>query len=260
MTLDIGDSLEKGFEKTLNKNAAIFAGLFLLVNVVIQIFKDSMFENMLDTVGGLPQGQSALGQLSVEQLAPLSLGVSDGVAFLGLSISTLIAVLLNIGTLRGLLNTETQFKKEYFTENILWTLGNIIAGGIVFGILVSIGTVLLIVPGIFLFVSLVLWSIYVIDRNVNFLEGLKSAWRDTKGEKLRIFAVLLIVGIGGAVFDGLTGIMLSLPTTIITGLFLEPAQVSAIGSVVSLIPTGFVTVFGFAVLIDVYKQISTVEG
>lgn len=55
------------------------------------------------------------------------------------------------------------------------------------GLAVGIGTVLLIVPGIIVYLGLWLGKFYVVDRQQGAIESLQSSWRDTQGNRLDLF-------------------------------------------------------------------------
>src|SRR5699024_4475307 len=93
--------------------------------------------------------------------------------------------------------------RELFTRRIGWAVLNTIVGGIVFGIAVGIGFILLVIPGIFLLVTLTFWAVFVAVEDQNFVEGFRSSWKLTKGHRFRLLglgiAVVAIAVIIGAV-------------------------------------------------------------
>ena len=62
---------------------------------------------------------------------------------------------------------------------------------IALGILILVGLVLLIIPGIILFWRLFLAPFILLDKNTGVEEALRQSWRSTKGFAWPIYAVLL---------------------------------------------------------------------
>ena len=63
---------------------------------------------------------------------------------------------------------------------------------IIFSVIVSLGTMLLIIPGIYLFLRLQFCFISMVDENTGVIESLKRSWTITKGYSLQIFVLFLI--------------------------------------------------------------------
>lgn len=79
----------------------------------------------------------------------------------------------------------------------------IILATIVAGVLIAIGFVLLIVPGIFLVVSLaVIWEALIIE-GIGPMESIKRSWRLVAGERWRVFGAGLLVITLAAIFFGI---------------------------------------------------------
>lgn len=84
----------------------------------------------------------------------------------------------------------------------------VIAATIVFGVLVAVGFVLLIVPGIFLAVSFaVVWQALMIE-GIGPVESIKRSWRLVAGERWRIFGAGLLVMILTAILLGIVSVVI----------------------------------------------------
>lgn len=75
----------------------------------------------------------------------------------------------------------------------------LVAASILVGIAVSIGFILLILPGIYLGVRLIFTMLLVVDRDMGALEAMKASWGHTSGEVLDLFllglaSVVILVG------------------------------------------------------------------
>ncbi|MBT9151779.1 MAG: hypothetical protein DDT40_01975 [candidate division WS2 bacterium] len=70
----------------------------------------------------------------------------------------------------------------------------ILATSILYGLIVSLGTVLLILPGIFLSIKLMLFMYFILFENKGILNSLSASWQLLKGNWWRVFALSFIWG------------------------------------------------------------------
>ncbi|USZ68314.1 hypothetical protein NGM10_00900 [Halorussus salilacus] len=247
MPIDIEAVVSEGYERTVARNGLVFVGLFYVL---------SLLDGLLSPV---PAGQSALpdpmggpgtGPVPAEGMQPYapSLGLSPVVASLLSLLLAVVSIAVVLAAIRTFVSDETdEIPRENFRHNLLWAGLNLLVGGIVFGILVTIGFVFLVVPGLFLLVSLFFWQIYVAVEDQNFVEGFQSSWGLTDGNRLRLFglgilvvAIAIVVSIG----FGLPGIVLpDIPSYLIAEL----------GS-------AFITVFFVATAARTYEQLVAMEA
>lgn len=71
---------------------------------------------------------------------------------------------------------------------------------------ISIGTVLLVIPGVYLWLALGLYSFLVVDQFMGPIEALKRSWEITKGHRLKLlflYFVLSMVVFGGIICFGI---------------------------------------------------------
>ncbi|MFZ5897713.1 MAG: hypothetical protein ACOYU7_00755 [Bacillota bacterium] len=66
---------------------------------------------------------------------------------------------------------------RYFLASVLWFVAS------------SVGFLLLIIPGIYIFYRLRLYSFFLVDRNCGTMESLRLSWAATKGRVLRMLAL-----------------------------------------------------------------------
>lgn len=249
MSLNIGEAIENGFDRALNRKSAIFMGMFFVVSVISQVLGDTIMRNYLESGNIGSEFSDLLGQYSMSELAPLAVGLSTEAAGAGTVLLSFVSILVTVGTVRAFLDEgDLTVESSYFTDNILWILANILAGAIVFSLALTAGFIAFIIPGVFLFVSLYFWSFYVIDQDLNFFEALKSAWKDTKGNRFMTLGLLFIVFIGNAAFSAVLGGLLSALGSLIGGM--------ALGSVFGLLPSAIAMVLTWAIFTEGYRQIS----
>lgn len=245
MSLDIGAAIENGLERSLKRNSIILMGIFALVSLISTVFGDSMTKAIIESgaLGG-PVQPGALASAT-----PLALDISPMLSGAMLLLVSLVSAAITVGAIRLFISEETEsVPTEIFTDNILWVLANIIIGSIFFAIVLGIGFVAFLIPGVFLLSALYFWNFYIIDEGQNFFQAMKSSWRDTKDNRIRTLALLLIVLIATGTFSIITSLILGFLGGLVAG--------TAGGSVLSIIPSAIVTVFTLATFTEAYKQLS----
>lgn len=184
------------------------------------------------------------------EVSPTLLIPSLAAGFVSLVLGVGLLV-VSIAAIRVFVSDETErLPREYFTQNMGWAAINFVIGAIVFGIIVALGFVALIIPGIFLLVALAFWTVYVAVEDQNFITAFRSSWGLTRGYRFRLFvlgvAVLLLTAIVNLVFG-----------------FGDIASGSLTGDIVALIfaqAAGAITsVFSTAVLATAYTELKTRE-
>ena len=212
-------------------------GAFYILNVATTIFSDSLAAILgADFMGmnGVSSGFLAL------QTGPAALWAGL------LAITVLVNIWLTIGMLRHFVNRRFDgIDRSLLTENLTMPALNFIAGSILFMILVGIGTVLLIVPGIYLLVSLIFWSIFVAVEDDTFIDALKNSWDLTKGNKIDMF----LIGLGIFLLGLLASAILGVPNILLMSVN------QAAGVLVSQIANAFGTVLGMATLAHAYNEL-----
>jgi len=235
MSLDIGDAIKNGFSDALTRNGLLFAGVTYVLTLLSTAGNQSIMSGFVPSSG-----------FGVQQSMPLAFG--GPVALWGLVslLSFLATILLTMGIIRSFANRETKgINGDYFRRNALMTGLNLAVGGIAYGLAVVIGLFFLVVPGIFLAVSLIFWNIYVAEKDQNFVEAFSNSWELSKGNRLDLF----LLGLGVLVIGIVIGIVFGIPSMVLG--FLSPA----IGVVISNIGSAFATVFGLATLVNAWKQL-----
>lgn len=218
MPLDITGAVSDGFDRAIARNGIMLMGLFFVVNLL----------NFLMTGT----------QVSGPRAPPFG-GV--GVLLVGF-----VSLVLAIGALRTFADDETEvLSMDMFQRNLLYAAVNMVIGGIVFGIIIAVGLVLLIIPGIFLLVSLLFWNVYVAVEDRNFIDALQESWALTKGSRWQVFGVILIIG---------------LVSIAVNAVFAIPAMAGVtapmLNAVLFAIPGAFTSVFSLAVIVKAYQQLA----
>lgn len=186
MSIAIGGLLKEGFERTVARNGLLFAAIFYVITVANGVISADVSRE-LGSGGATTSPAPAVG---------LPLAVA-GVLWLVLAVVSLV---VTVAAMRTFVSEETErIPREYFTRNVVWAALNLIVGGVLFGIAVGIGLVFLIVPGLFLLVSLFFWNYFVVVEDENFVEAFRSSWTTTEGHRLELFGLGVVVVIIGIV-------------------------------------------------------------
>lgn len=88
---------------------------------------------------------------------------------------------------------------------------------IILGVIVGVGFILLIIPGIYLAVRLQLTPYFLIDKKVNPFEAISLSWNKSRGNFWSLFLFDLAMGllnIGGAILLGL-GLLVTVPVSMV---------------------------------------------
>lgn len=240
MSLDIGSALRNGAERTFKRNGLIIAGLLFAVGVVSTVIGNTFTQAMINE-GVIPAEYAA-------ESIPLALGLSTTVSGVLLGITSLLSVIVTITALRTFVTDETEkIPREYATRNLPLALLNLVIGGIVFALVFALGLAAFVIPGLFLLVSLYFWNVFVILEDQNFIEAFKSSWAITKGNRLELFGLGVIV-----VFAAL---IVGLASGVLTGL-LELVIGTAASSIIDQAPAALVSTFSVATLAQAYNQLT----
>lgn len=133
---------------------------------------------------------------------------------LSLVVSTLLYVgLINV-YLKAHDNVESPQLKDLWNPSVFWSYLGL---SILLFIIVGIGFVLLIIPGIFLAIALGLSGFALVDRKLNPIEALKESWRLTKGSRWKLVLLslaLLVIAILG-IIPLMLGLLVAVPVAML---------------------------------------------
>ena len=157
MSVDIGQAVQEGGKRTLARNGLYFVVIVWVLNVLNGLFGNTIARGVMNQV---PSGMGPGGGLGSPVMGP-TLGLSPAVAGVLSLLVGLVTAVVGAAALRTFVTDETEtIPTEHFTHNLVWMLVNLVVGGIVFAIVVGVGLVLLVIPGLFLLVSLFFWNLY----------------------------------------------------------------------------------------------------
>ncbi|MFP4626645.1 MAG: hypothetical protein ACOCQ7_02265 [Natronomonas sp.] len=260
MSLDIGRAFGEGFSRTIARNGlvlvVVFAVIAFLTTVLVQSVAVGVFEALYEFFTaadpselGIPPEQyetnvqeleTALDELRSQM--PLALPISAGIASAGLFVLALVSEAVSIVAVRVFASDETRtIPSDLVTRNILLATLNGFVGGIVVWGLIAIGLAILVIPGVFLAVAFFFLRQEIAIEDKNFVQAMADSWRITKGHRIEVFAIGLVVVIVSQL-------------EIVAG-FTEPILTSVGSAALASILAGILGVFGAAVVTRTYVQI-----
>jgi len=255
MTIDIGDVLREGFDRTVARNGLLLAAVFVGFGIVNAIVQQSLnrvqFDRFFDSgelaplFDDLPITLQEFNDI-VREATPLaylesqSLGVLVGLAL----VFAVVAEAIRIVAVRTFVSERTgTVPTEFLSRNIAWAVVNGIVGGIVVGILVVVGLVFLVVPGIVLAVALIFVRQEIAVEDENFVAAIANSWSLTSGHRIELFglaAILFLLGFGASLLVG--GV--------------TPGD-SAVGAILNAIVDALVLTYSVAGISRAYDQLKT---
>lgn len=189
-TFTIGDALSNGWRITK-------ANFLFLAGIVVVLF-------------GIQFGLTSLSEYLAQDSQVLKVVISI--------ITIFIQVLLNVGVIAivlKLVDGQRPAFKELFTT--IKPYLQFILVTILISVIVGLGLILLIVPGIVLAIGLQYATYLVVDKNMKAIEAIKRSWEMTKGVKWKLFGFALLVWVINVV--GLTlfgiGMLVTVPLTMV---------------------------------------------
>jgi hypothetical protein len=260
MSIDIGLALRDGASRTAAKNglilAAVFAGIALLFTVLMQSLVVSGVEAILEAFQSLSPQELGLEQAEYEQAraefetaredvrstATLALEIPIGIAIAGLVLLGLLGEAVRIVAVRVFATDQTDaVSRELVTDNIILATLNGIVGKIIVGVLILLGLLLLVIPGIVLAVLFFFLRQEIAIKDKNFVQAMADSWRITSGNRIEVF----VIGAALLIASQLESVAASV---------LEFVSTTA-GAVGAAIVGGLLTAFVLAVTTRAYVQI-----
>lgn len=193
MTVNIGQSLQEGLTRAFSRNGILLMVAWTIIGAASLLAYNSWFAALY---ANLPTEPMLIGPTL--DVSPLYAGIATVLLYL-------VSFVFMAGALRTFVTEKTQtLPGSNFTHNLGWMLLNLIVGFILFYITIWIGFMLLIIPGLFLLVSLFFWFVLVIVEDQNFWQAFKNSWAMTKGNRWTLLGIGLIVTAAGWVVMGIS--------------------------------------------------------
>lgn len=193
MSLDIPAVLEDGFSRLPTRVAAILFVAYLAIGLVSTVTAQTL---SLAVVGALQT------TIPADATAPTTPGMGDTTLALDVGLPVAVALFLiqivlaqviGVVGIRTFVSDARSSFPSGLASNLAWVVLNALAAGFVVNVLIGIGTILLVIPGIYLAVALYFVQFEVIVEEQNAIDALRTGWELTKGERLGVFLLLLVV-------------------------------------------------------------------
>lgn len=244
MSLRIGDALKDGFERTATRNGLVLIGVFLVFSAVNTVLSQSLslatqqYLQQFSTQATQQTGAGSFGAAQTALAVPIPLP-----AALVLTLATmLLAEGLRIVGIRMFAPDETlPVTANSLRDGLPVAVLNGVVAGTIATVLTYLGFVFLIVPGVFIALSLFFVRQEIALQNKNFIEALRDSWELSGGNRLEL------LGLGVLIF--VISLLASSPATVL--FFLSPIPALLLGIVTSAVTT----VFGIAVVTRAYQQL-----
>jgi uncharacterized membrane protein len=194
--IDIGESLSLGWEKTKQYFWPL-TGL-LVAMIVLQVATNYIGDGQGFNYSAEPKEFS--GTMMIGSLLSMVIGVIFSAAMIRMGLDIL------------------DDKYQGFTQSFSLPVSayvNTFLGTVLYYIVVFLGFLLLIFPGLYLALRYQFYSEFIVDRNVGVFESFRLSAQATKGKKLSLFAFSLVIGIVnviGLILLGV-GLLATIPLT-----------------------------------------------
>lgn len=144
-------------------------------------------------LAGLMFGYMVISVLLSFALVPLA-----GDALLGSLLvhilSLAIGIVFSLGYIKNVFQALDGMEPQFSAYMVkLSQAGNYLLAGIIMGLLVGIGIILLIIPGIYIAMRLQFAMAYIIEEDADAIDALTRSWNLTKGHCLNLFLLFLIM-------------------------------------------------------------------
>jgi len=186
-TFSVGEAIRFGWE-TFKKRPWFFIGVTVITAVI-----SGVVSSLLDSVEGGPL-------------------VNFANMLVNIAVSTFIGLGITSVYLKAHESVESVSFSNLWYPDLFW---NYLAASLVMSIIIGIGFILLVVPGIILATMLLFTTYLVVDRKLGPIEAMKESRRITEGKKWQLLAFLLaIIGINILGFIALlVGLLVSIPVS-----------------------------------------------
>ncbi|SER09901.1 hypothetical protein [Natrinema salaciae] len=227
MVFSIIDAMTDGFSRTIERNGLVFVAVFVVLALLNALVVSVGFGSAADT-------------------SPVSALVGAVSGLLSIALG-LVMIATAVIALRTFASDETEtIPREFRSRKIAFATLNVFVGTFVFALLVAVGSVFLLVPGLFLLVSLYYWTVFVAVEDENFVRAFRSSWTLTSGSRLRLFGLGVAVLVAGLAVNGAA----ALPAVLLG---------DAAGFVLAQLVAAVVTVYTVATTARAYDQLRGLE-
>jgi hypothetical protein len=220
MSLQIGAALRTGGRQLFSRTGAILLASYLVLLAGFLAVSNTLIAALYRQIG----------LTEVATVLPLTLGIPLPVAASAYLAGIVLTTYHSVVTVRTFVaGARDSFPAGAFTRNVPLAMANIFVGGIVYGLVVAVGSVALVVPGVVAYVAFIFMLPYIAVEDRNFVDALRSSYRLSKGHWLLLFALVVIVVSAASLVGGVVGLLAALllpPIVAQSGIVLVQAPAS----------------------------------
>jgi hypothetical protein len=250
MALRINDALRSGFRRTVSRKAFGLIAVFLVFQAANTVVAQSFNRRLFREFGAATTERTTatpFGPLGAGGVTPFAVDLPVAPLAVGLVVSVFLAEALKILGVRMFAREATvPVSTASLRDGLLLATLNGVVGGILTTVAAGLGTLLLVVPGVFIAVSLFFVRQEIAIENENFIDALTDSWALTRGVRLKVFGLAALLFV--------VSLLAGSPAMVL--FFIDPVVATAIGVVIGSVTT----VFGIAVTTRAYVQLSTDRG
>lgn len=208
--LDLGACISRAFELTKRHFSQILVIGIIMMGISLGV---SMMMGAIDNLLGITpkEAPQTFGSSEFNQLMS---GINNRGSLLNSIVTGLVDVFLGLGIVRVGLNIVSG---QAFTINLLFsqagkTLRAFVAQ-IIFGLMVGLGLLLLVVPGLYLACRFGYYKIAIVDKDMGIIEAFNYSSQLTENNKMSILGlgVLLFLIIIGGLLALVVGLIFAIP-------------------------------------------------
>lgn len=255
MSLRIGEALSEGVRRTFTRDGLVLAIVFVLIGIVTALATQTIVAEVIDGAIEALRAESGTApndfspdeidriETALEGQVPLALPISPLVAGLLLVLTGVLAEAANLVAVRAFFaESGRALSGELVRRNIVVATLNGVVGGIVVSIVVGIGLLFLVVPGILFAIAFLFLRQEIAVEDESFVGAMASSWQLTKGDRLELFALVL-----GVI------VLVTVVSTVVPILFGVVSPL--VNVVISVLLGGVTAVFGTATITRAYAQL-----
>lgn len=254
MSVRIGTALREGGRRTFTRDGLVLVFAFVLIGLVSAVAAQTLLADAFDTLlelmwanRGTGEGEFTREQIRtveafVSGQTPLALSIPTSGAWALIALTAVLAEAATVVAIRVFFAADTALSGAVIRHNLPFATLNGIVGGIVVLLIVAIGLLFLIVPGVFLAITFLFLRQEIAVEDTNFVDGMADSWQLAKGNRLKLFA--LVVGVV---------VIVLVVSTVVPAVFGAVSPV--VGLAVGVVSSGVTAVFGTAVVTRAYAQL-----
>ncbi|MDL0135625.1 hypothetical protein PNP85_04155 [Halobacterium salinarum] len=232
--LGITDALTYGFDRLTTRGGLILVVGYALLQILTQVSIQSLMARAF--AGALPSEQLARSY-------PLALDLPVSVTAILTVLMMIVGTTLTILAMRAMYEHMESFPTAEHTRRLPRTIIVALVVSVIVAVSIFVGSLFLLLPGIFLAVCLVFAQVAVVIEDAGVIESLKRSWGLTKGHRIRLFALGFIISIVAGFVGGFFGVLSLI--------------VPVAGTFLSAILLSIVSLYSLGVLVGAYKQLTT---